>query len=39
MDDGKMEKCPFDQNHNIRSCKFEYHLISCKSVRLILIKR
>ncbi|GAA6216624.1 gametocyte-specific factor 1-like [Lates japonicus] len=29
-DPDKLLQCPFDKNHQIRSCRFPYHLIKCK---------
>ncbi|XP_056456946.1 gametocyte-specific factor 1 [Gadus chalcogrammus] len=26
----KLLQCPFDQNHQIRACRFPYHLIKCR---------
>ncbi|XP_070825466.1 gametocyte-specific factor 1 [Chaetodon trifascialis] len=26
----KLLQCPFDKNHQIRSCRFPYHLIKCR---------
>ncbi|XP_059189482.1 gametocyte-specific factor 1 [Centropristis striata] len=29
-DPEKILQCPFDKNHQIRSCRFPYHLIKCR---------
>ncbi|XP_023194687.1 gametocyte-specific factor 1-like isoform X1 [Xiphophorus maculatus] len=29
-DPDKLLQCPFDKNHQIRSCRFPYHLIKCR---------
>ncbi|KAG7519169.1 gametocyte-specific factor 1-like isoform X2 [Solea senegalensis] len=29
-DPERLIQCPFDKNHQIRSCRFPYHLIKCK---------
>ncbi|XP_070696405.1 gametocyte-specific factor 1 [Pempheris klunzingeri] len=29
-DPDKLLQCPFDQNHQIRACRFPYHLIKCR---------
>ncbi|XP_034732723.1 gametocyte-specific factor 1 isoform X1 [Etheostoma cragini] len=29
-DPEKLLKCPFDKNHQIRACRFPYHLIKCR---------
>ncbi|KAM9351040.1 gametocyte-specific factor 1 [Symphorus nematophorus] len=29
-DPNKLLQCPFDKSHQIRSCRFPYHLIKCK---------
>ncbi|KAM7390926.1 hypothetical protein PAMA_008907 [Pampus argenteus] len=30
FDPDKLLQCPFDKNHQIRSCRFPYHLIKCR---------
>ncbi|AWP10198.1 putative gametocyte-specific factor 1-like isoform 6 [Scophthalmus maximus] len=30
MDPDKLLQCPFDKNHQIRVCRFPYHLIKCR---------
>lgn len=30
VDPDKLLQCPFDKNHQIRSCRFPYHLIKCR---------
>lgn len=39
-DPDKLLQCPFDKNHQIRACRFPYHLIKCKKVsrELVYIK-
>uniref|UniRef100_A0A3Q3MKF3 CHHC U11-48K-type domain-containing protein n=1 Tax=Labrus bergylta TaxID=56723 RepID=A0A3Q3MKF3_9LABR len=29
-DPDKLLQCPFDKNHQIRACRFPYHLIKCR---------
>ncbi|KAM7405155.1 hypothetical protein PAMP_012439 [Pampus punctatissimus] len=29
-DPNKLVQCPFDKNHQIRACRFPYHLIKCR---------
>nr|XP_046252449.1 gametocyte-specific factor 1 isoform X1 [Scatophagus argus] len=29
-DPDKLVQCPFDKNHQIRACRFPYHLIKCR---------
>ncbi|XP_071388412.1 gametocyte-specific factor 1 [Centroberyx affinis] len=29
-DPNKLLQCPFDKNHQIRACRFPYHLIKCR---------
>lgn len=31
-DPDKLLQCPFDKNHQIRACRFPYHLIKCRKV-------
>lgn len=35
MDPDKLLQCPFDKNHQIRVCRFPYHLIKCRKVSLL----
>uniref|UniRef100_A0A8D0GZP2 Gametocyte specific factor 1 n=1 Tax=Sphenodon punctatus TaxID=8508 RepID=A0A8D0GZP2_SPHPU len=30
MDPEKLIPCPYDKNHQIRACRFPYHLIKCR---------
>ncbi|XP_038165347.1 gametocyte-specific factor 1 isoform X1 [Cyprinodon tularosa] len=30
LDPDRLLQCPFDTNHQIRSCRFPYHLIKCR---------
>ncbi|XP_024915085.1 gametocyte-specific factor 1 isoform X2 [Cynoglossus semilaevis] len=30
LDPDRLLQCPFDKNHQIRSCRFPYHLIKCR---------
>ncbi|TKS76684.1 Gametocyte-specific factor 1 [Collichthys lucidus] len=30
FDPDKLLQCPFDKNHQIRACRFPYHLIKCR---------
>lgn len=32
LDPDRLLQCPFDKNHQIRSCRFPYHLIKCRKV-------
>lgn len=32
LDPEKLLQCPYDKNHQIRACRFPYHLIKCKKV-------
>uniref|UniRef100_A0A3B5B8B8 Gametocyte-specific factor 1-like n=1 Tax=Stegastes partitus TaxID=144197 RepID=A0A3B5B8B8_9TELE len=29
-DPDKLQQCPYDKNHQIRACRFPYHLIKCR---------
>ncbi|XP_068588920.1 gametocyte-specific factor 1 [Cebidichthys violaceus] len=29
-DPDELQQCPFDKNHQIRACRFPYHLIKCR---------
>lgn len=33
LDPEKLIQCPYDKNHQIRACRFPYHLIKCRKVR------
>ncbi|KAG9465805.1 hypothetical protein GDO78_017704, partial [Eleutherodactylus coqui] len=30
QDPERLQQCPYDPNHQIRACRFPYHLIKCK---------
>uniref|UniRef100_A0A2K5RN38 Gametocyte specific factor 1 n=1 Tax=Cebus imitator TaxID=2715852 RepID=A0A2K5RN38_CEBIM len=30
LDPEKLLQCPYDKNHQIRACRFPYHLIKCR---------
>nr|KAF6452481.1 gametocyte specific factor 1 [Molossus molossus] len=32
LDPEKLLQCPYDKNHQIRACRFPYHLIKCRKV-------
>ena len=32
LDPEKLIQCPYDKNHQIRACRFPYHLIKCRKV-------
>lgn len=32
LDPEKLMQCPYDKNHQIRACRFPYHLVKCRKV-------
>lgn len=37
LDPEKLLQCPYDKNHQIRACRFPYHLIKCRKVSVVFI--
>lgn len=32
-DPERLVQCPYDKHHQIRACRFPYHLVKCRKVR------
>ncbi|XP_063808271.1 gametocyte-specific factor 1-like [Pseudophryne corroboree] len=39
QDPDRLLQCPYDSNHQIRACRFPYHLIKCKKNHLDLVNQ
>ncbi|XP_042303550.1 gametocyte-specific factor 1-like [Sceloporus undulatus] len=39
LDPEKLLQCPYDKNHQIRACRFPYHLVKCRKNHPTLVKK
>uniref|UniRef100_A0A8C8RPU3 Gametocyte specific factor 1 n=1 Tax=Pelusios castaneus TaxID=367368 RepID=A0A8C8RPU3_9SAUR len=39
LDPEKLVQCPYDKNHQIRACRFPYHLIKCRKNHPEIVKQ